>query len=133
MSWWMKVFGPSKEDLIRTLIKRRFLETGILDEYSRDVDSLSKVQLYGTPEATILVIVKSYATLKKGGAPDDEIFALIEAHRAAAGTGPLPNPLTLQSYVTYRVALEHSHGAPISHDFIAEAIAVSRAFFQCPS
>lgn len=132
MSWWSRLSGPSKEDIIRTLIKRRILETGILDEFSRDVDSLNSAQLYGTPEATILVIVETYAMLKKRDTQDGEIFARIEAHRASAGTGQLPQPLTLESYVAYRIALEHSAGAPISQDFIAEAVAVCRAFFHCP-
>jgi len=124
--------APSIEDIIRILIRRRFLETGIPDEITRTVDSLDRVHLYSTPEAAIAVIVETYAMLKKQGIEDGEIFSRIEAHRAALGTGEIPQPPTLENYVAYRIALEHGSDAPVSPDFIAEAVAVCRTLFDCP-
>ena len=121
MGFFSNLFGgPSKDDIIRALIKRRLAEYGVLGDFGRDVNSMNRTALYGTPEATILVIVETYVALKKSGVADSAIFERIEKHRARAGRGQLPQPLSLQSYVAYRIAMEHSHGAPVPDDFIAE-------------
>jgi hypothetical protein len=41
----------------------------------------------------------------------------------------MPNPLNLNSHIQYCVDLEHSHGAPISEDFIRKAIQISSQHF----
>jgi len=138
MSFWKSLFGKgpsSKNDLIRSLAKQRIRADPMAAAMGFSepmVDSLGITQLAGLPESTIATIVETFAVLKKQGIQDGEIFARIEAHRATVGTGQIPQPLTLESYVTYRIALEHSVGAPVSQDFIAEAVTICRAFFHCP-
>ena len=43
--------------------------------------------------------------------------------------GIMPSPLTLSTYIKYRLSLEHSHGIPISDEFVDEAIEEAKGFF----
>lgn len=95
------------------------------------VDSLGMMQLAGLPESTVVTIVETYAMLKKHDASDQEIFQRIEAHRSSIGSGEMPRPLNLASYIQYRLDLEHSHGIPISEEFISEVLRVSREHYGC--
>jgi hypothetical protein len=137
MGLWSSLFGgsrPSKNDLIRALAKQRVRQDPMASAMGFNehmVDSLGMLQLAGLPESTIASIVESYATLKKHGSPDHEIFTLIEAHRSSIGSGEIPHPLNLESYTKYRIELEHSHGAPISEEYVAEAVRVCRQHFGC--
>jgi len=101
----------NKNDLIRSLAKQRIRAdpmAAAMGVNENTVDSLGIMQLTGLPESTIATIVETYATLKKQGTQDGEIFARIEAHRATIGAGQLPQPLTLENYVAYRIAIELS-------------------------
>jgi hypothetical protein len=61
---------------------------------------------------------------------DQEIFEAIEAHRSMFDDkGIMPSPLTLSSYIKYRLEVEHSHGVPISSEFIDEAIDIASGVF----
>lgn len=121
--------GPSKNDVIRSLAKTRLRLLGIDDG---PIDSLGMLQLAGLPESTIATIVESYGALKKRGESDEEIFLRIESHRAQIGSGDIPEPLTLESYVQYRIDVEHSHGAvPIDEGFITAAVRICREHFGC--
>lgn len=137
MGLWSSLFGggrPSKNDLIRSLAKHRVRQYPMASAMGFDermVDSLGMMQLAGLPESTIATIVETYAMLKKHGAADHEIFSRIEAHRTQIGSGEIPNPLNLESYTQYRIEVEHSHGAPISDDFVAEAVRICREHFGC--
>jgi hypothetical protein len=124
----------TKNDLIRTLAKRRVRQDPTASAMGFDesmVDSLGMVQLAGIPESTIATIVETYATLKKGGVSDVEIFAGIEAHRSSIGGGEMPKPLNLGTYIQYRLELEHSHGAPISEESVIESVGACCDHFGC--
>ena len=121
--------GPSKNDLVRNLAKQRVREMGG-DESM--VDSLGFIQFAGLPENTIATIVETYSMLKKRGGADQEVLASIEAHRSRmSGSGEMPSPLNLETYIQYRIALEASHGAPISADFLRDATNACRQHFGC--
>lgn len=121
--------GPTKEDLIRDLAKERLRSDLAAQAWgiSADmIDSLGTMELMGIPEATIVTIVETYALSLRSGAPESAILEHIENHRSQIGSGTLPQPLNLDSYVRYRLDIEHSHGAPISAEFISEAIAICK-------
>jgi hypothetical protein len=70
---------------------------------------------------------------KKGAVTDLEIFGSIEAHRARlGGGGELPSPLTLSSYVKYRLAVEHPNGLGLSEAFVERAIQRVTTLFAPP-
>ncbi|MEX2164012.1 MAG: hypothetical protein WD823_07190 [Sulfuricaulis sp.] len=137
MGLWKSLFGggrPSKNDLVRSLAKQRVREdpmAAAMGFNENMIDGLGMMQLAGLPESGIATIVETFATLKKHGVPESEIFARIEAHRSSIGSGRIPNPLSLESYIRYRIDIEHNHGAPISEEFLAEAIRVCRQHFGC--
>lgn len=137
MSFWRSLFGggrPRKSELIRNLAKQRVRDdpmAAAMEFDERMVDTLGTMQLAGLPESTIVTIVETYATLKKHGVSDGEIIQRIEAHRSSIGSGELPRPLNLDSYIQYRLELEHSHGAPISEEFVTDAIRVCREQYGC--
>jgi hypothetical protein len=137
MGLWRSLFGgsrPSKNDLIRSLAKQRVRQdpsASAMGFDERMVDSLGRLQLAGLPESPIVTIMETFAILKKRGVPEPEIFARIEAHRSSIGSGEIPRPLSLESYIQYRIDLEHSHGAPIPEKFVVEATAVCRQHFGC--
>ncbi|WP_340123212.1 hypothetical protein [Methylobacter svalbardensis] len=93
------------------------------------VDSLGMFQLSGLPESTIATIVETYSALKKQNLPEHEILTRIEGFRSKISSGDMPNPLNLNSHIQYCVDLEHSHGAPISEDFITKARQISSQHF----
>ena len=141
MNLWNALFGkdrPSKTDLVRDLFKQRMREDPLVSAFAiasgfeeRTVDSLEFEQLAGLPECTIVTNVETYAMLKKQGVRDEDIFVRIEAHRASIGCGEMPTPLTLESYIQYRVDLEHSQRVPISPEFVAEAVRICRRHYRC--
>lgn len=138
MGFWKSLFGSghSKNDLIRALAKQRVRNDPMAKAMGFNehmIDSLGMIQLAGLPESTIVTIVETYAMLKKHSVPDQEIFERIEAHRSSIGSGEMPRPLNLESYIHYRLDIEHSHGAPISEKFISEAVRVSREQYGCLS
>jgi hypothetical protein len=91
------------------------------------VDSMSEFQLASLPEGTIVTIVETWAKLRKFGAEDVEIFRRIEDHRSTAfPRGQLPSPLSLKTYIRYRLEIEHSHGAPLDDSFVEAAIEAAR-------
>jgi hypothetical protein len=114
--------SANKIELIRNLVKNRIQNDPIASMLG-DIDSLSETELMGLPEATLVTIVETYWQLKNQGLSDEEILEAIERHRASfLDSGKLPSQLTLSNYIKYRIGLEHSHGIPISDDFIEEAI-----------
>ena len=126
-------FGGANSDkieLIKNLVIKRVQNDPIASMLG-DIDSLSETMLMGLPEATIVTIVETWAMLKKQGVSEEEILQRIEAHRASFGDyGDLPKPLTLPSYIKYRLDLEHGHGATISEKFIDYAIEAAKQMFS---
>tara|TARA_R110001592_G_scaffold47479_2_gene150393 strand:+ start:437 stop:856 length:420 start_codon:yes stop_codon:yes gene_type:complete len=136
MGFLRKLFGggdqPSKEELIRSLARRRISTDPLAKQMGYDesmVDSLGTMELLSTPEAAIVTIVETFALSRKSGAPDKAIFDHIEMHRSQIGSGELPTPLTLESYILYRLEIEHSSGPPLSDDFVLWAIVTAKRSF----
>ena len=137
MGLWSSLFSggrSSKEDLIRSLVKKRVSNDPMASLMGFDasmVDSLDPLQLISTPEGSIVTIVETYALMKKQGTSDQQIFDCIEAHRSAIGSGTMPSPPNLESYIQYRIAVECRHVMPISSGFVAEALQICRQHFGC--
>jgi hypothetical protein len=111
-----------KNDLIRFLIKKRVQQNSELNMNDNKIDSLDGMMLAGMPEGTIVAIVELYAKLKGTGTPDKEIFEQFEAMRP--GSGEMPSPLNLNSYISYRLRLEHEDGMGLTDEFISESIKI---------
>ena len=135
----MSIFGnlfrkrPSKMDLVRRMLKARLRAdpiAALLGAGPEVVDATNDVELMGTPEATIATIVETHATMKRQGVPEAQILELIENHRSMIGSDRMPSPLTLRSYIRYRVSLEHSASAPVSDASLDSSIQETRVFFE---
>ncbi|MGE0558104.1 MAG: hypothetical protein AB7E73_15700 [Burkholderiales bacterium] len=115
-----------KNELIKELIQRRVRGDPVAKSMgftARTIDSLSDLQLAGTPEATIVTIVETWVLLRRAGARDADIFSRIEDHRSHVfPRGQMPTPLNLITYIKYRLILEHSRGAPMPEVFVDSAI-----------
>lgn len=136
MGLWSSLFGgghPSKEDLIRSLVKKRVSTDPMASRWvdANMVDSLDALQLISTPEGSIVTIIETYALMKKQGASDQQIFDAIEAHRSSLGTGAMPSPLTVESYTQYRIEVECRNVMPLSSGFVSEAVQICRQHFEC--
>ena len=124
---------PSKTDLIRSLLKARLRDdpmanmAGVTPDL---VDQQSDQDVLGTPEATIVTIVESYIQLSRLGFPESEILRRIEKHRSMIGSATMPSPLTLRSYIRYRVSLEYAHSAPVGDASIDHSIQKARDYFE---
>ena len=120
--------------LVRTLLKRRIEGDPQSSNMGIDAglaDTLSDVELAGIPEGTIVTIVATYALMKEQSLDDRKIFGQIEAHRSMIGSGAMPETVTLETYVQYRVNLENEHGAPITPQFVSEAVRIARGHYKC--
>jgi len=124
--------SSNKIKLIKNLAKKRFQNDPIAQAFSvvEYIDGLPDTKLMGLPEATIVTIVETYWQLRDQGLSDKEVLEAIENHRAIIGAGTIPSPLTLSTYIKYRVGLEHSGIAPISETFIDEAIKEATAYYK---
>lgn len=134
MGWLGKLLGGSqtKEDLIRGLAKQRLAGDAAAAAFGATpaaIDALPLEMLMGLPEATIVTIVESWSQGRSQKISEDHIFHLIEAHRSMAAEGEMPASPTLDSYVKYRVSLEHADGAPLSAAHIEHCIREAREFF----
>jgi hypothetical protein len=136
MSFLSRFFGlggTTKDKLIKNLVKERIGSNPMANSMGFDknmVDSLTDIQLASLPEATIVTIVETWASLRKQGIPEENILGAIEAHRSSLGdAGDMPSPLTLPNYIKYRIGLEHQHGAPIKEEFINYAISTAKKAF----
>lgn len=119
-----------KLELIKKLARARVQEIPWLGSFG-SIDNLTELELLGLPEATVVCIVETFAVLKTHGKRDEEALLAIEEHRASFGDfGPLPRPLTLESYVKYRVQLEHSHGLGLTDDSLSTVIKTSLTNFD---
>ncbi len=137
MGFLKNLFGggkPSKNDMIKNLAKERIRTDPLAESmgFSESmIDSLGTTELMGIPEAAIVTIIETYALSLKSGAPEEAILNHIENHRSQLGTGSMPVPLNLETYIKYRIEIEHDHGAPISEQFISKAISFTREQYGC--
>ena len=123
---------PTKTEFIKLLLRQRLEADGVFEQWLDEFNQMTEFQVMGTPEATLVTIVETYSELRRrGGLTDEAIFTAIERHRSTPTEGGhLPNPLTLQSYVFYRVELEHGHGElRITDRYVADLIRSSLAYF----
>src|SRR5262245_18338454 len=107
MGFFDKLFGrggadsrppPHKMKLIRAFAKKRIIQDPMaaLQGFSPEmVDQLPPQVLIGLPEATLVIIVESFAALKKRGASDMQAIGAIEQHRAMAAPGSSHPPKAL--------------------------------------
>jgi hypothetical protein len=103
--------GSTKDRLIRALVKKRLLNDpmAVAAAYGPEmVDGLPEAVLIGLPEATIVSIVETYSAISALGVDHLDILARIEAHRSMLGSAELPRPATVETYIAYRLALEHT-------------------------
>lgn len=132
-----RLFGktsPNREEFIRCLVKKRIREDSLAESLGYNesmVDSLGTMEIMGIPEAAVVTIVETYAKSLKVGTPEEAILYQIENHRSQIGSGALPNPLNLESYIKYRIKIEHGRNFPISENCISYAIAISREYYGC--
>jgi hypothetical protein len=134
MGWLSNLFGVgrTKEGLIRALAKKRVASDPSAEVFGvtpAAIEALPLEMLMGLPEATIVMIVEAWSQGKAQSIPEDQVFELIEAHRSMAAEGEMPPSPTLESYITYRVSLEHSDGIPISEAHVRHCIREAREFF----
>lgn len=127
-----------KIELMRQILKKRIENDLSLIEKYRErpvpkVDDLPEIVLMGLPEGTIVSIVETYWVLKKKTmATDQEIFEAIEKHRSILFPKSTISqlPLTLSSYIKYRLSIEHAQGFPLSNEFVDEAIDVANRSYR---
>ncbi len=133
MGWLRDLLsGRTKESLIRALAKKRVATDTAAAMFGATPDAIEALpleMLMGLPEATIVSIVEAWTQGKSQGIPEEHVFQLIEAHRSMVAEGTMPEAPTLQSYVNYRVALEHGHGAPLAVGHVDDCIRQAREFF----
>lgn len=134
MGWLRNLLGggQTKEGLVRALAKRRLAGNAQAEAFGATpaaIDSLPTEILAGLPEATIVSIIEAWHQGRQHGIPESQSYDLIEAHRSQVAEGKMPERITLEGYVTYRVRLEHVDGAPLWDEHISHCVQESRAFF----
>jgi len=130
LGFFKSIFGGpegkiSKKELIRKLVKMRIKRPALFsnDVSAQDIDRMGALMLNSLPEGTIVTIVETYIKLSQQGLSDQEIFYQIDSRRP--GKGVLPSPLTLSSFVNYRLDIEVKNPLiVISPFFIHEAVEV---------
>jgi hypothetical protein len=135
MGMLKKLFTIGKHDecdVIRALIIHRLGGSPDFDE--KMIKRMGKTQLMLSPESAIFEIVETVYKFRKYGRQVPEILAWIEVQRSKNGReimpsrGIMPKPLNLESYIEYRVDIEH--GERLSQKFIAEAIRICHKFLE---
>jgi len=118
---WLFGSGSKKVELIRQLATKRISRSPI--PLPQKPSSLPTIQLMGLPEATAITIAESYFGLTQRGVSELEALIAIEAHRSSLGDkGELPRPLSLLSYISYRLKLECDSPLQMNSAEIQEAI-----------
>lgn len=78
--------GDKKNELIRSLLQARMTSAGFQDrEFLDHIKKMTKDQLIGTPEGTIVTIVETMKNLQDKGVFLTEIIQRIENHRRFSG------------------------------------------------
>jgi hypothetical protein len=113
--------------LVRKLLDERVKESFFLRRLGK-IDSMTDFQVMGTPEGSIVTIVESYNVLCSLGAPVEQIFSALEAHRQPRGQAP-SHP-DLMGYVKYRLRLEHKSGRRLTDGQITRAVTITQNFIE---
>jgi hypothetical protein len=119
--------AEQKYGLIRKFLDKRIKENLLLRSLG-SVQSMSDVEVIGTPEGTIVTIVESFRVMRELGMSDDAIFAAMEAHRASLGRGRMPRNVDLTQYVRYRLRLDHNTGQQLTDDQISMVVTITENF-----
>lgn len=135
MRFFPTIFSPKKTkfDLIRELIKERFLEDPLATSMGSTLEIIDQQPneiLIGTPEGTVVTIIESYLALRDAGTPLAETILTIEQYRNKVITGEMPLSASLNTYIKYRVKLEHGDGPPISWSSIGRTMIRTMKFFK---
>ncbi|MDC1268323.1 hypothetical protein N8Z76_01165 [Gammaproteobacteria bacterium] len=117
--------GKKKLNLIRLLLERRMAEMGY-DDYQHQLilKNMGKLELLGSPEATLISIIEMILNLQKRGMLIGHILAKIELKRSSTGSdqtqfhacidlsrGPDPAQ-AIYKYCEYRLDIEHQGVVP---------------------
>ena len=97
---------------------------------SSRLPKISKEQLLGTPEATIITIVENYYQGMNHGLSEHETFQRIEMHRSMGGSGIMPDPVNLESYVNYRMGIEYKDAPGLSDVHVKDMIESAKSLFS---
>lgn len=128
------IFGDRgrKDALLRLLIKRRIAAdpgAAAMGFRAEMVDALGRLDLLGTPEATIATIVESFATLIESGVTPSEAIGRIEWHRSPLGMLGEGRTNDLEVYVGLRVALEHGGTPGLTGAIVKQHVAAARQHY----
>jgi hypothetical protein len=81
--------GKRKIELIKELLEQRMREAGFTDIDSRiKVKSLGNLELTGTPEGAVVIIIETVMKMQRQGALLGQILSSIENHRKRLGQEP---------------------------------------------
>lgn len=125
---------PDKIKWIRAFAKKRVIQDPIAIDQGFSpamIEQLADETLIGLPEGTLVTIVETFATLKSQGISDKEALERIESHRSMIGAAAMPDPLSLESYISYRLSLEYADSGPISDQHISECLLMARTLYKC--
>ena len=133
----LKVDKPA---LIRSLVHKRISENPITkgmgwgEMFKENTNQLSSMQLLAVPEGSIVTMVETYVIQKNKGMTDRDIFMMMENHRSMGySSARLPEPLTLESFIKYRIKLEtQGLSMPIDEKFIDFAIKAAMSAYTAP-
>lgn len=117
--------GKKKLNLIRLLLERRMAEMGYDDyEHQLILKNIGKLELLGSPEATLISIIEMVRNLQRKGMLISHILAKIEMKRSSSGSdqhqfkscinlsrGSDPAQ-AIFSYCAYRLDIEHQGVVP---------------------
>lgn len=125
---------PDKIKWIRALAKKRVIQdpvAGVQGFTPAMVEQLPPEILIGLPEGTLVTIVETFALLKAQEVSDADALQSIERYRSVIASGLLPSPLSLESYIEYRIDLEHSDCSPLPDGHIADCVLMARTLYKC--
>ena len=101
------------------------------------VVAISVPEIYALPEATIVSIVQQYDSVHKKcvitnkDVTESEILRVVEEVRCLKEPrGQLPDPLTLPSFIKYRLAMEHPDATSVADVFIEFDVAMAQGYFR---
>lgn len=118
----MKLDSATRTDLIKRLARKRLAQQGAPDVVFDDFLASTEAVMMGTPEGMIVGCAESFVALTAQGLTEQDAFQRIEQDRVQfAVGGTLPRPLTLATYLRYRLNLEPHVGLPISGAYLDEA------------
>ena len=117
MGLFSKLMGVSgqKESLVRRLLRQRVSQDPSAAAYGQGpefADKMPTLMLMGTPEATIVTCVETWAKLKQSGQGEAAIASRIASFRGGSSQGG-----SVEAVIRSRVQAEHGHSGflPAEH------------------